>query len=149
MPRHLVLMSLSAALALTFAATAASASDADDAKDARRLDAARANVGDPVKTVRFIRPVDGYEILGQHSVLVWETNSKAWLVDLRESPACRGSDLDNSVAVGLEAAVDTMNITNGYVTSRDNLRCKITQIREVDVPAMRAAERAAAAAPKA
>ena len=147
MSPRLALMSLSAALSLVLAATAVRASDADDAKDARRLEAARANVGEPVQTIRFIRAVDGYEILGQHSVLVWETNFKAWLVDLRESPACRGSDLDNSVAVGLDAAYDTMNTTNGYVTGRDNLRCKINQIREVDVPKMRLAERAIAAAP--
>ena len=149
MSPRLALMSLSAALALTFAASAASAGDARDAKDALRLEAARAHVGGPVKTVRFLRPINSYEILGQHSVLVWETNTKAWLVDLRESAACRGSYLDNSVTVGLETAVDTMNTTNGYVTGQHNLRCKITQIREVDVPSMRAAERAAVPAPKA
>lgn len=141
--------SLVTALALTLVATAVSAGDATDAADARRLEAARAHAGDPVETVRFLRPINGYEVLGQHSVLVWQTNTKAWLVDVRESAACRASALDNSVAVGIETAVDTLNTRNGYVTGRDSLRCKITQIREVDVPAMRVAERSAAAAPKA
>jgi hypothetical protein len=149
MSPRLVLISLSAALALVFAATAASASSSDDSRDARRLEAARANVAEPVRTVRFLRPVHSYEVLGEFSVLVWETNSKAWLVDVRESPACQARALDNSLGIGLEAAFDTMNTTNGFVTGRDNLRCRITQIREVDVPKMRAAERAAAAAPAA
>jgi hypothetical protein len=116
---------------------------ADDAKDAIRLEAARANAADPVKTIRFLRAVDHYEVVGGTSVLVWETNTKAWLVEVRSSAACQPRDLDRSWAVGLEAAYDTMNTSNGYVVGRDSMRCKITEIREVDVPAMRAAERAA------
>ena len=136
---------LSAALVLTVAAATASASDTDTerAKDAVRLEAARANAAEPVKTVRFLRPVHSYEIIGGQSVLVWETPTKAWLVDLRESAACRPRDLENGFAVGLESSYDTMNTSNGYITGEHNLRCKITQIREVDVKAMREAERAA------
>ncbi len=122
---------------------------ADDAKDAARLEAARANAGKPVQTVRFLRAVDGYEVIGDTSVLVWETNTKAWLVDVRPGESCQARDLDQGWAIGLEAAYDTMNTSNGYVVGRNNMRCRITAISEVDVPAMREAERIALAAPKA
>ena len=145
-PRR-ALICASAALVLSFATAGASASDEYISKDSVRLDAARANAGESVENVRFIRPINGYEILGDHSVLVWETNTKAWLVDVRKSDACRGNDLDNSQSVALKSSMDTMNTRNGYVLGSNQLRCKITQIREVDVPAMRAAERSVASAP--
>ena len=122
---------------------------ADDAKDAARLEAARANAGKPVQTVRFLRAVDSYEVIGDTSVLVWETNTKAWLVEVRPGESCQARDLDQGWAIGLEAAYDTMNTSNGYVVGRHNMRCRITAISEVDVPAMKEAERIALAAPKA
>ena len=144
MSLRLVLLPLAAALAVAVAAPAlAINTPADDARDAIRLEAARANAGDPVRTIRFLRPVHSYEVVGPASILVWETNTKAWLVDVRQSPACQPRDLDLSIGVSLESAYDTMNTSNGYVVARDNTRCKITGIREVDVPAMRSAERLA------
>ena len=144
MSLRLVLLPLAAALTVAVAAPAlAINTPADDAKDALRLEAARANAAEPVKTVRFLRPVHSYEVVGPSSILVWETNTKAWLVDVRQSPACQPRDLDLSLGVSLEAAYDTMNTSNGYVLGRDHTRCKITGIREVDVPAMRSAERLA------
>lgn len=145
MSPRLAMLSAAAALVLASAAPAHAINNAaDDAKDAQRLEAARANAGEPVKTVRFLRPVHSYEVVGEHSLLVWETYSKAWLVDVREGEACQARDLDQGWAIGLEAAYDTMNTRNGYVVGRHQMRCRITQIREVDVPAMRAAERAIA-----
>jgi hypothetical protein len=41
----------------------------------------------------------------------------------------------------LRTAYDTMNTRNGYIEGRNGLSCKITRIREVDVPAMKADER--------
>lgn len=146
MSPRLALMSAAAALLMAAAPAHALNNAADDAKDALRLEAARANAGEPVKTVRFLRPVHSYEVIGEQSILVWETYTKAWLVDIRPSDACQGRDLDEGWAIGLEAAYDTMNTSNGYVIGRYQMRCRITQIREVDVPAMRAAERAAAVA---
>jgi hypothetical protein len=150
MSPRLALTTLVAALAMAIAVPALAINDAaDDAKDAARLEAARANAGEPVKTVRFLRPVDHYEVVGDTSILVWETNSKAWLVQVRPGEACQARDLDQGWVVGLEAAYDTMNTSNGYVVGQHNMRCRITEIREVNVPAMREAENAAKAAPKA
>ncbi|MBW8369091.1 MAG: hypothetical protein K0M70_14685 [Arenimonas sp.] len=149
MALRLAFLMIGATVGMALAAPALAINDAaDDAKDAIRLEAARANAGEPVKTVRFLRAVDSYEVVGGTAVLVWETNTKAWLVDLRSSASCRPRDLDSGWAIGLESAYDTMNTSNGYVVGRDSMRCKITQIREVDVPAMRAAERSAQVAAK-
>ena len=141
MSPRLALISLTAVCALAAGPALAINNAADDAKDAARLEAARANAGDPVKTVRFLRPVDSYEVIGDTTVLVWETNSKAWLVEVRPGEACQARDLDQGWAIGLEAAYDTMNTSNGYVVGQHNMRCRITEIREVNVPAMREAER--------
>lgn len=144
MSLRLALLTFGASLGMAIAAPAiALNSDADDSKDAIKLEAARANAADPVKTVRFIRAIDSYEVIGGTSVLVWETNTKAWLVEVRAGESCQARDLDRSWAVGLEAAYDTMNTSNGYVVGRDRMRCKITEIREVNVPAMREAQRTA------
>lgn len=149
MSPRLALMSALAAFAMAAAAPVLAINDAaDDAKDAARLEAARANAGEPVKTVRFLRHVDSYEVVGDTSILVWETNTKAWLVDVRPGDACQARELDQGWAIGLEAAYDTMNTSNGYVVGRDNMRCRITEIREVNVPAMREAEKATIAAAK-
>lgn len=142
-PRLAFLSLLAAATIAAAAPVLALNNAADDAKDAARLEAARANAGEPVKSVRFLRPVDSYEVIGGTTILVWETNSKAWLVDVRPGAACQARDLDQSWAVGLDAGYDTMNTTNGYVVGHHNMRCRITEIREVDVPAMRDAERLA------
>jgi hypothetical protein len=150
MSARLAFISLLAAAAIAAAAPVlAINSAADDARDAARLEAARANAGKPVKSVRFLRAVHSYEVVGDTSILVWETNTRAWLVDVRPGAACQARDLNQGWAVGLEAAFDTMNTSNGYVVGRHSMRCRITGIREVDVPAMRAAERLAAAPPKA
>ena len=149
MSPRLAIISLTAALALVSVAVAGTPSDAEKAKDAQRLEAARANAGDPVKTVRFLRPIHSYEVVGDQSVLVWETKNKAWLVDLSESDDCRPSVLHSSFSIGLDSSYDTMNTSNGYVVGDHSLRCKITQIREVDVRAMRVAERGGSAEPKA
>ena len=144
MSPRLALLAFGASLGMAIAAPAlALNSDSDDSKDAIKLEAARANAGDPVKTVRFIRAIDGYEVIGSTSVLVWETNTKAWLVEVRAGESCQARDLDGSWAVGLEAAYDTMNTSNGYMVGRDAMRCKITGIRKVNVPAMREATRGA------
>lgn len=143
MSPRLAFISLLAAAAIAAAAPVlAINTPAEDAKDATRLAAARANAGEPVQTVRFLRPVHSYEVVGGASILVWESTTRAWLVDVRPGAACQARDLDQGWAVGLEAAYDTMNTRNGFVVGRHGMRCRITEIREVNVPAMRAAERA-------
>ncbi|MFY2765443.1 DUF6491 family protein [Arenimonas sp. MALMAid1274] len=139
MSSRLALMSLSAALALGLAAPTLVAAKADPVQEAKRLEAATANAGEPVERVRFLRPIDSYEVVGEQHVLIWETQQKAWLVDLRKSAACR--DLDRGITVGIENNHDTISTKNAYIVGEYGVRCKIMQLREVDVPAMRRMER--------
>lgn len=149
MSRRASIVSLSAALVLglcaqAFASDSTAAAEADaapEAADSPRFLAAQANAGEPVTRVKFLRPIDSYEVVDAHAVLVWETNFKAWLVDLRPSPACRA--LENTFSVGIDTHSDSLNTSNGHIVGRDGIRCRIIQIREVDVPGMRATERAA------
>ena len=57
-------------------------------KAEKRLELLRANAGESVERVRFLRPMHGYEVVGPLELLVWETPFKAWLVTVRDSPAC-------------------------------------------------------------
>ena len=69
-----------------------------------------------------------------------------------ETPSLPLTSASSSASIGWGAAIaalHTMNTSNGYVVGRHNMRCRITAISEVDVPAMKEAERIALAAPKA
>lgn len=143
---RLAILSLAAALSLgqafpVGAAEPASPADASATGGSPRFIAAQANAGESVERVRFLLPIDSFEVVDDHAVLVWETHTKAWLVDLRESAACQ--HLDRSIAVGIDTMSDSLNTRNGFIVGRDGVRCRIVQIREVDVPGMRAAERGA------
>ena len=140
MKARIALITLTTALAFGLALPVAAKSD-DPAKDAKRLELLQANAGESRDTVKFLRPMHGYEVVGAQHVLVWETPHKAWLLDLRESPACRG--LERELKVGIEALYDTINTNNGYVVGDHGLRCRIDVIREVDVKAWKQAEREA------
>ena len=140
MKARIALITLTTALAFGLALPASAMSD-NPAKDAKRLELLQANAGEARNTVKFLRPMHGYEVVGAQHLLVWETPHKAWLLDLRESAACNG--LKREVSVGIEALYDTINTNNGYVVGDHGLRCRIEVIREVDVKAWKQAEREA------
>ena len=142
MKARLVLPTLAAALALGLALPASASDGARAAplsKDEQRLVLLDANAGEDVKHVTFLRPIHGYEVVGEQNLLVWETPFKAWLLDLRESPACRS--LDREVAVAIDTLSGSLNSSNGYIRGEHGLNCKIERIREVDVKAWKQAER--------
>ena len=144
MNRSLKLMFSGAVLAAGVAACASSPSSAsidaaEASRDQAKLAAAAANTAAPVHTVRFLRPIHAIELVDPQAVLVWETPSKAWLVDLRPSAAC--TKLDNSIGFSIDTMSDTLNDSNGWIQGDAGTRCKIERIREVDVPGMRAALR--------
>jgi hypothetical protein len=92
MNRRSKLLPLVAALALAMPGLALAISEKDQeeaASDARQLVLMQKHAGEPEETVRFLRPVHGYEVVGPQNVVVWETPFKAWLLDLKESAACR------------------------------------------------------------
>ena len=139
----LLSLALTVATAAACAATPpyiASADSREDAAEATRDEAkyaaADANADAAVDNVRFLQPIDSIELVGPLAVLVWEKPTKAWLVDLRGSPAC--DKLSRSTAFSLDVMSQTLNDNNGYVEGDKGARCKIERIREEDVPAYRA-----------
>ena len=106
------------------------------------LEYLRANAGESVERVRFLRPMHRVEVLDPSHVLVWETQSKAWLLELRDGKPC--PRLDWGITVTIETLSDSINVENGHVVSKDGIHCRITSLREVDVPAFRATEAAQA-----
>jgi hypothetical protein len=118
---------------------AATAPAAPASKADKRLELLRANAGESVARVRFLVPMHGYEVVGPLDLLVWETPFKAWLVTVRDSPAC--NRLEKEWKLGFDVLNDTLNTSNGYVVGDNGLRCRIDDLREVNVKAWRQAER--------
>ena len=142
MKTRLALPSLAVALALALALPASASDDARPgplSKEEQRLVLLDANAGEAVKQVRFLRPIHAYEVVGPLNLLVWETPFRAWLLDLRQGPAC--ARLEQQVAVSIDTLSDSLNSNNGYIRGDAGLSCKIERIREVDVKAWKQAER--------
>lgn len=128
-------LALSCVLALpAFASEAGS-------KEEQRLALLNAHAGEPVTRVKFLRPIHSYEMVGPLNVLIWETPTRAWLLDLRESDACRY--LDREFKISIDTLSDSINSTNGYIRSVGGQICRIDRMREVDVKAWKQAERQA------
>ena len=131
-------LALSAAACASSPTTVAGAA-AEAARDSAKLAAANSHADAPVHTVRFLRPIHSIELIDPIAVLVWETPTKAWLVDLRASAAC--THLDSSLRFSIDTMSDTLNDSNGWIDGDHGTRCKIERIREIDVPGYRAALR--------
>lgn len=137
MKTRLAMTSLAAVLSLALAFPALASEPVG--KDEQRLVLLDANAGEPVDRVRFIRAAHAYEVVGPLNVLIWETPSKAWLLDLRKSAACR--HLDREFTIGIDTVTDTINIRNSYIVARGGTRCRVDRIREVNVEQWKQAER--------
>jgi hypothetical protein len=122
--------------------TAGAALAADDSMTIRSKRAqAEAFAGAPVEYVRDkpLRDNSHWEALGDYSMLVWETRSKAWFVELEKDERCR--DLNSEYMMRLDSKVDWLSSRDGYIVLRHGW-CKIVGIRPVDVPALRADRKA-------
>ncbi|WP_297802795.1 DUF6491 family protein [Arenimonas sp. GDDSR-1] len=98
---------------------------------------------EPKSSVPFSRSYD-FEPLGRHTVLLYESMSRAYLVEIEDF--C--PDLPTAMAIGVDNKTSTLN------AKFDALRiggrsCKILEIRPVDVKAMKAAQKAEREAAKA
>ena len=110
-------------------------------KDEQRLALLDAHVGEPVDHARFQRAAHSYEVLGPRNVLIWETPSRAWLVDLRSSAACR--HLDRGFVIGIDTVTESINVRNSYIVAPGGVSCRVDGLRRVDVQAWKAAKREA------
>ena len=133
---------VSLALAAALAAAPASAGPEDGEKSAKRMELVRAHLkGEPVERVRFLQPMYGYEVVDDHAMIVWETAHRAWLVGLHDEEGCQHLAKEHTLVVSTFR--DSLNTSNGVVTSTNGTYCRMASIQEVDVPAWREAERQA------
>jgi hypothetical protein len=137
--RFLSLALLSAALVAC--ASAPARREADLAQQALY----RSHAGAPVRSFHFFGRIDSWIPLGDRAVVVWTRSNEAWLLDL-DGP-CNG--LDFTPAIGLTSSAGTVSARFDKVLVRDpgavNLPCVIADIRPIDVPALKAAQREAKA----
>jgi hypothetical protein len=116
-------------------------------RDASEMALYRDHAGEPVRSFHFFGHIDSWTPLGDRAVVVWTRMNEAWLLDL--GGACNG--LQYTPMIGLTSSAGTVNARFDKVLVRDgspvNVPCIIQSIRPVDVPALKAAERAARAQP--
>jgi len=98
-----------------------------------------ANAGAPVGSVVY-RGTYSWEALGDHSLLLWETPQRAYYVDVQ--PICNDLPWEMNIVVDFRNMTLDSKFDNIVVRGR---RCRIYEIRPVDVKGLRAAERLARA----
>lgn len=137
---------IAARLAFAFAAAsllaACGASNTRAERDAQRLEELRSVAGEPVRDFRYTR-LQAWNTYGEESVLVETSLREGWLLTV-DAPCI---DLPFAQAIGLSSGPGNTVSTFDYVTvGRD--RCRIREIRPVDLRALRALgiERAESAA---
>ena len=126
-----LLFSLIAALLLGACATSASVSDTD------RLAMYREAAGAPVDSFHYFGSIHGWTPLGDSALVLRTRPNQAYLLELMG--ACPGLDFAQAITVSnqmgrVHARFDTVNVLGQG-------RCRIQQIRPVDVSAVREAER--------
>jgi len=98
---------------------------------------------EPKASVSFLRQYD-FEPLGQHSLLLYESMSRAYLVEIEDF--C--TDLPWVMAIGIDTKTSNLNAKFDSIRVRDR-SCRILEIRPVDVKAMKAEQKRLNAAKKA
>lgn len=103
----------------------------------------REHAGEPVKSFRYFGNINGWTPLGDQALVVWTAPSRAYLLDL--SGPCR--DLDYAPAITVTHLMGEVSarfdkvIVRGGGRSSIPFSCYISQIRAVNVKAVRQAER--------
>ena len=122
---------------------------AEGSKSARelRMDERREFVtgfaGEAQSSVRFSRFYD-FEPLGTDTLLLYESLNRAYLVKIEDF--C--PDMPTAFKLGVDNSSSSLNVRLDAIVVRGN-RCRIIDIRPVDVKAMKAAQKAKREAAKA
>jgi len=128
------------AISLALALLALPSAQAETTKQlAQRLERVMANAGAPVGSVVY-HGTYSWEALGDHSLLLWETPQRAYYVDVQ--PICNDLPWEMNIVVDFRNMTLDSKFDNIVVRGR---RCRIYEIRPVDVKGLRAAERLARA----
>jgi hypothetical protein len=130
-------------LALAAMLAAAPATAADDVVIRSTRAQVEAFAGAPVETVsrRPLRNNERWETIPDYGLLIWESPSKAWLLDLERDGDARCQDLSSEYLMHLDTGAHWLSSRSGNVVLRNGW-CKITAIRPVDGRGLRQARKA-------
>ena len=109
--------------------------------DADKLATYRSHAGAPVRSFQFFGQINGWTPLGDSAVAVWTKPSEAWLLEL--SGRCPGVDYAPAITVTsqfnrVSAKFDKV-VPVGSGTME--IPCQISEIRPLDVKAIKQAEK--------
>ena len=127
------------ALVLMLASGCAASLPGPGERMARRLGEVERHAGAPIEEFHFWQ-MDRWESLGKSAIAVWTNPNEAYLITVR--PPCAG--LDFADAVGVSSTGRRVSRNFDFVTF-EHQRCRIAEIRPVDVKALKAERRANAA----
>lgn len=130
---------LSGVFALLVASGCASALPGPAERAAKRLGEVEAHSGAPIEEFHFWH-MDRWESLGRSAIAVWTNPGEAYLITVR--PPCAGLDFANGV--GITSTGRRVNQNFDFVTF-EHQRCRIAEIRPIDVKGLKKARRAEAA----
>ncbi len=99
-------------------------------------------VGEAKNSVPFTRSYD-FEPLGDDALLLWEASNRAYLLDVDQF--CRNLTWAHAIQIdnkgsSINAKFDSIKVLSNNNSFND--KCRILEIRPVDVKAMKAAEKA-------
>ena len=137
MRRFPVLLALVAALATSLAACATDVAQ----RDADKLALYEAHAGAPVDKFRYFGSLNGWTPLGDEAIAVWTRPNEAWL--LRLSGPCPDIEFTPAISITNTFGQVSVPFDKVIVHSRGavTVPCHITQIRPLDVKAIKQAER--------
>jgi hypothetical protein len=101
-------------------------------RELARLERIERFAGAPVDEFRFWK-IDRWEGLGPDAVAVWTKHNEAWLMTVRTP--CTG--LEFAMSIGVSSTLNRVRRLHDEVLF-ERQRCRIEQIRPIDVRAMRA-----------
>jgi hypothetical protein len=132
--------SASASLLLA-AATASCASTG--MSDADKLATYRAHAGAPVRSFQYFGQINGWTSLGDSAVAVWTKPNEAWLLEL----SGRCPDIEYAPVITVTSQFNRVSAKFDKVVARGSnamaIPCQISEIRPLDVKAIKQAEKTA------
>jgi hypothetical protein len=110
-------------------------------RDAEKLALYEAHAGAPVAKFRYFGSINGWTPLGDEAIAVWTRPSEAYL--LRLSGPCPEIEFTPAISITSRFGEVSVPFDKVIVHSRGavTVPCHITQIRPLDVKAIRQAER--------
>ena len=124
-------------------ATALCACATTGMSDSDKLALYRSHAGAPVNSFHYFGQINGWTSLGDSAIAVWTRPNQAWLLDL----AGRCPDIEYTPVIGVTSQFNRVSAKFDKVIARNRgsmeIPCQISEIRPLDVKAIRGAEKTA------